>query len=589
MENTVERLIWQQSDGQRLSLLRITQDVVMPTDTSALADWFRAANAGKRLTHYEARGIKYASGPRWDAPTVATSYGADPYDATTFKRVAWQTYLPIAYGGLGWRDGDGRNINPGDPRDFGVVMDEDSGLLDIYTTRMGRGVNQPTIIEFHGGGHTKQPRTLPRFAGDRMRGATYVVPEFPLSTYGWFSANAFGSGHQPNVAYQYMIAVLEWVQANIAEFGGDPNNVMITGASSGGADCIHLIPSSAGLFHRVLAHDCGGGGTRPSAYFIRQLGDDFWRKLRKNKPAWYDPSRTIQQIADSDGVAAALRLGPSPAQIMAWGNERTSYTFDGSGFSTSTRADVNRWPVRDGSFVANDTALREVIADRWPSSMPVWITWAANEASAHDDGAGDITPILARVGINTDPDIAYCRDVLFRKRLDALGDKWSRQAVGYAIYGYFADRMIREHTANGGRGWIGYFDWRTSGNGSERPGHATQVAYYNRKPWWQVSQGQTANTSRLTVGDLLLAEHLARSAIAFAKDGDPASDYVAADDPGLFMDSHYQTFEAWSDYGAAQNVNTIRCDFRDPQVPAVIVGGGPYTDARAFFDSKIGY
>lgn len=585
---TVEKRVWRQSDGQRLLLLQITQDVVMPTDASDLAEWFRGVNAGRKVTHYEARGITYASGNRWDEPAVATSYGSDPFDATTFKRVSWQTYLPIPYGAIGWRDGDGKNVNPGDIRDFGAKMDEDCGVLDVFTPRMGRGGNLPVIVEIHGGGHTKQPRTLPRFHGDRMR-TVFVSVEFPLSTFGWFSSNHLGGAHQPNVAYQYMVAALQWVQDNIAEFGGDPDCVMITGASSGGADCIHLIPSSAGLFHRVLAHDCGGGGDRPSDYYIKQLGDEFWSRLRKDRPAWGSKYETIDEVAVRGGVGLALRLGPSPAQILAWGNERTGYTFSNGDFTTATFSDVNRWPVKDGDFVANDTALQEVIANRWPTTMPVWITWAANEASAHDDGAGDITPYLARCGIDTEEEIAHCRDVLFHKRLDAIGDRWQRQAVGYSIYGYFADRMIREHTANGGRGWIGYFDWRTAANGSERPGHASQVAYFNRKPWWQASQGPTANTSRLTAGDLLMAEHLARSAIAFAKDGDPASDYIVPDDPGLFLPEHYETFDAWAEYGDGQNVNVIRNDFREPTRPAVVVGPGPHTDARDYFDSTIGY
>lgn len=588
MTRLTERIAWRLSGGQRLHVLRITQDVVMPTDTSALAEWFRRVNAGRKLTHFEARGITYASGGRWSEPTVATTYGGDPFDATTFKRVAWQTYLPIAYGGLGWREGDGKDVNPGEPSDFGVVMAEDCGLLDVFTPRMGQGANLPVIVEFHGGGHTKQPRTLPRFQGDRMR-TVFVSVEFPLSTFGFFSSNYLGGGHQPNVAYQYMVAALQWVQANIADYGGDPALVTITGASSGGADCIHLIPSSAGLFHRVLAHDCGGGGARPSAYFIRQLGDEFWARLRKNRPAWGSKYETIAEVAARGGVGLALRLGPTPAQILAWGNERTSYDFSGDGVTIGTRGDVNRWPVKDGTFVANDTALQEVMANRWPTDMPVWITWAANEASAHDDGGGDIAPYLARVGVDTDEEIAHCRDVLFSKRLDSTGDLWSRQAVGYAIYGYFADRMAREHTANGGRAWLGYFDWRSSGNGRERPGHATQVAYFNRKPWWQVAQGQTANTSLLTVGDILLAEHLARSTIAFARDGDPASDYIAPDDPGLFLPEHYERFEPWAEYGAGQNVNIIRNDFREPQLPSVQIGPGPHTDARAYFDARIGY
>jgi hypothetical protein len=51
-----------------------------------------------------------------------------------------------------------------------------------------------------------------------------------------------------------LVLALEWVRANIAEFGGDPSRVLIFGQSGGGAKCAALMatPAAKGLFHRVL-------------------------------------------------------------------------------------------------------------------------------------------------------------------------------------------------------------------------------------------------------------------------------------------------------------------------------------------------
>src|SRR6185295_20383949 len=50
-----------------------------------------------------------------------------------------------------------------------------------------------------------------------------------------------------------LVAGLQWVRDNIAQFGGDPNNVMIFGESGGGAKVCTLLamPAAKGLFHRA--------------------------------------------------------------------------------------------------------------------------------------------------------------------------------------------------------------------------------------------------------------------------------------------------------------------------------------------------
>ena len=58
-----------------------------------------------------------------------------------------------------------------------------------------------------------------------------------------------------NVGNLDMVAALEWVKNNIANFGGDPNNVTIIGQSGGGAKVTSLMnmPAAKGLFHKAVA------------------------------------------------------------------------------------------------------------------------------------------------------------------------------------------------------------------------------------------------------------------------------------------------------------------------------------------------
>lgn len=56
-----------------------------------------------------------------------------------------------------------------------------------------------------------------------------------------------------NMGLMDMVQVLTWVKDNAANFGGDPNNVMIFGESAGAGAVSALMasPLSKGLFHKV--------------------------------------------------------------------------------------------------------------------------------------------------------------------------------------------------------------------------------------------------------------------------------------------------------------------------------------------------
>jgi para-nitrobenzyl esterase len=83
-----------------------------------------------------------------------------------------------------------------------------------------------------------------------------------------------------NVGMADLVASLKWVRENIANFGGDPDSVMIYGQSGGGSKvtCLMGMPSAAGLFHRASAQS-GGGGNIPSAEQSRELARQIMKEL----------------------------------------------------------------------------------------------------------------------------------------------------------------------------------------------------------------------------------------------------------------------------------------------------------------------
>ena len=76
-----------------------------------------------------------------------------------------------------------------------------------------------------------------------------------------FSSDFAASG---DVGMLDIVHALNWVSANVAQFGGDPNTVMIFGQSGGGrkVETLLAMPSAKGLFHRATIESGVAGISR---------------------------------------------------------------------------------------------------------------------------------------------------------------------------------------------------------------------------------------------------------------------------------------------------------------------------------------
>jgi para-nitrobenzyl esterase len=86
----------------------------------------------------------------------------------------------------------------------------------------------------------------------------YVTVNYRLGIFGFFAHPELTreSGHQASGNYGLMdqIAALKWIKANIAAFGGDPDNVTIAGQSAGSmsVNCLVASPLAKGLFKKAI-------------------------------------------------------------------------------------------------------------------------------------------------------------------------------------------------------------------------------------------------------------------------------------------------------------------------------------------------
>ncbi len=140
------------------------------------------------------------------------------------------------------------------------VEGEDCLRLNVWTPGIRDNRKRPVMVWLHGGGFAAgSGHDLPAFDGENLarRGDAVVVTlNHRLNLLGYMDLSAFGEKYAQsgNVGMLDIVAALQWVRANIAEFGGDPQRVLIFGQSGGGAKVSTLMgmPAAQGLFHRAI-------------------------------------------------------------------------------------------------------------------------------------------------------------------------------------------------------------------------------------------------------------------------------------------------------------------------------------------------
>ncbi len=136
---------------------------------------------------------------------------------------------------------------------------EDCLVLNVWTPAVGSAGKRPVMFWCHGGGFATGSGSSPDNDGTNLvrRGDVVVVTiNHRLNVLGFgnlseFSRDFAASG---DAGMMDIVQALQWVRANIAEFGGDPNTVMIFGQSGGGrkVETLLAMPSAKGLFHRAI-------------------------------------------------------------------------------------------------------------------------------------------------------------------------------------------------------------------------------------------------------------------------------------------------------------------------------------------------
>ncbi|MFT3853620.1 MAG: carboxylesterase/lipase family protein [Ilumatobacteraceae bacterium] len=209
------------------------------------------------------KGIPYAAPPvgeRRLRPPQRPAAWTGTRDASQFGPVALQRPMPGVFGELG---------TPQNP------AGDDCLNLNVWTPDPGAG-GLPVLVWIHGGAFYAGSGIDDVYNGAAFArdGVVTVTLNYRLGAHGfWHLEEHFPQlAESGNLGMLDQLAALEWVQENIAAFGGDPGRVTIAGESAGGMSVSTLMamPRARGLFRRAIPQSGAGhnGISAPTATMI---------------------------------------------------------------------------------------------------------------------------------------------------------------------------------------------------------------------------------------------------------------------------------------------------------------------------------
>jgi para-nitrobenzyl esterase len=190
------------------------------------------------------RGVPFAEPPvgdlRWRAPKPAPKW-------TGVRNASESSAICVQ-----------RRPNAAGITNTSMPMGEDCLYLNVFTAAKTANDKLPVMVWIHGGALTAGAGSI--YDGEQLalKGAVVVTLNYRLGVFGFFAHPGLSKESDRAASSNYglldQIAALQWVQKNIAVFGGDPKTVTIFGESAGSwsTNLLAASPLARGLFQRVI-------------------------------------------------------------------------------------------------------------------------------------------------------------------------------------------------------------------------------------------------------------------------------------------------------------------------------------------------
>jgi para-nitrobenzyl esterase len=378
---------------------------------------------------------------------------------------------------------------------------EDCLYLNIWTPAKSAKDKIPVMVYIYGGGFAGGYTSDPWISGEKLatKGVVLVTVAYRVNQFGFLAHPELSAENPNHVSGNYgildQIAGLQWIQKNIAAFGGNPNKVIIFGESAGAISVSMLCasPLAKGLFSGAISQSGGSFGPTRSTTFPGE-------NMKTLKQA-EESGKTYVQKA---GVSSIADLRKIEAEKLP------------SGFGMP-----GGWPIVDGYVIPDDQHKLYEVGKY--NDVPVLIGYNSDEGASFSREKKPeefIAGVKARYGKFADDLIkAYPPG-------ETTVQKTARDLMRDAAFGWQTWSWARLQSQTGkSKVFLYYFDQHPDypkdspryGYGSP---HAQDVSY--------VFQHLNPTDPQLTKADFDLSEAMATYWTNFAKYGDPNGKGVPA-------------------------------------------------------------
>jgi len=312
------------------------------------------------------------------------------------------------------------------------AVSEDCLYVNVWS-----GERLPVMVWIYGGGFAFGATSLPLYDGRQLaqHGVVLVSIAYRVGPFGFLAHPELtreGRGSAGNYGLADQIAALEWVRANIANFGGDPANVTIFGESAGAISVSMLAasPLAKGLFHKVISES--GGNFGPP----RGAESDGGLSMRSLSAAEAQGVEVLRTLGAAD-IRAARALPTEQVQRAAGPMGLYWPNYDGHVLPSDTYQQYEA-----GRF--NDTPiLVGTNSDEGALFMPAKVTPEDFVQAIRTGYADQAEPILAAYPHANDAEARQAMADVFRDTAFAWPTwAWSRLQAGHGkgtVYAYFFD------------------------------------------------------------------------------------------------------------------------------------------------------
>ncbi|KAM5344455.1 hypothetical protein ACJ41O_012991 [Fusarium nematophilum] len=331
--------------------------------------------------------------------------------------------------------GPGKQLLPGGPK---LVHSEDCMTANVFRQSGGSHAKLPVAIYIHGGAFNRGTASMHKTASMVAHSAEPFVAvsfNYRIGALGFLPSGLSAKEGILNLGLRDQILLMEWVQENIAAFGGDRDNVTIFGLSAGahsiGHHLMHYKEGVAPLFHRAFLQSGA-----PTSRAVRPYDAPIHEAQFKD----FLREAGVPEGLPEDEIFPFLRKQPEEVVTKA-----QTTVFDKYNPSL-------RWafqPVIDGDIIARPP-LETWRQGKW-HKVPIMTGFTTNEGSLYVSKAmsessqfrhfwEELLPLLSKEDIDTIdkiyPDPSVSED--YKETREGMGAQYKRIEEAYAHYAYVA-------------------------------------------------------------------------------------------------------------------------------------------------------